>query len=120
MSQNKLLIISPLRMPRAASRFGVSEVFTTRRRWQARRFWVANAIDINRRTCTPTIKLSMPFPRGPRGKRVVQIEHLGDKRIYRIIATTTNLLSAGVIGTKSPRVSRLNGERPLGGDGLHE
>jgi hypothetical protein len=85
MSQNKLLIISPLRMPRAAFKFGVSEVFTTRRRWQARRFGVANAIDIDRRTVDSYIKLSMPFPRRPRGKRAAQIGHLRDKRIYRII-----------------------------------
>jgi hypothetical protein len=55
-SQNRLLIINPLRMPRAASKFGVSEISTTRRRWPARRFGVVNAIDINRRTVYSYIK----------------------------------------------------------------
>jgi hypothetical protein len=95
MSQNKLLIINPLRMPRAASKFGVSEVFTTRRRWQARRFWVANAIDINRRTVYSYIKLSMPFPRCPRGKRAAQIGHLRNKRIYRIIRYSSEFSFGG-------------------------
>jgi hypothetical protein len=61
MSQNRLLIISPLRMPRAASKFGARDLLTTRRRWEARRFWVANAIDINCPTVYSYIKFSMPF-----------------------------------------------------------
>jgi hypothetical protein len=61
MSQNRLLIISPLIMPRAASKFGARDLLTTSRRWEARRFWVANAIDINCPTMYSCIKLSMPF-----------------------------------------------------------
>ena len=87
MSQNRLLIISPLRMPRAASKFGARDLLTTRRRWEARRFWVANAIDINcpivAPPCTPASSLACHFkaPKRPTGS---PNRAFGDKRIYQI------------------------------------